>query len=224
MPNESKINRRVFESPEIRSIDAENRTVEFVASDNSVDSYGTVLPADKWDLSRYAKNGAVGYMHDLYGDSWSIKAEPDDIIGKGVAWMEEGKLLVRITFEPADLNERADKIFRKIQFGSLNAVSVGFMPNAAGHWGDRKAGEDPDVYYYNGQELLEVSVVNIPSNANAVRRSIECEREALPQKPQPKPEERNEDQTDHQKIVDESDDKSQLIIARANIARAMFNK
>ena len=154
----------------------------------------------------------------FYGDSWSIKAEPDDIIGKGVAWMEEGKLLVRITFEPADLNEKADKIFRKIQFGSLNAVSVGFMPNAAGHWGDRKAGEDPDVYYYNGQELLEVSVVNIPSNANAVRRSIECEREALPQKPAPE-----KDET-RQKEDEGRSDGSEIIIARANIARAMFNK
>ena len=42
--------------------------------------------------------------------------------------------------------------------------------------GDKERGEDPSVYYYNGQELLEVSVVNIPSNANALKRSIEEER------------------------------------------------
>lgn len=217
MPNESKINRRVLEAPECRAFDVENRTVEFVASDNSVDSYGTILPVSKWNLDRYAKNGAVGYMHDLYGDSWSIKADPDDIIGKGEAFVEGDQLIVRITFEPADLNPRADKIFRKIQFGTLNAVSVGFMPTAEGHWGDKRSGEDPDVYYYDGQELLEVSVVNIPANANAVRRSIEGEQEALP----PKPVEEEAPIVDKQ---EESQDNSDVIIARANIARAMFHK
>ena len=91
------------------------------------------------------------------------------------------------------------------------------MPTAEGHWGDKRSGEDPDVYYYDGQELLEVSVVNIPANANAVRRSIEGEQGALPPKPAPAAD----------PIVDkqeESKDNSDVIIARANIARAMFHK
>ena len=172
---EDKILRRWQESPEIRKVDEENRTVEFVASDNSVDSYHTVIPVDKWDLTRYQNNGIVGYMHDVYGDSWTKSADPDDIIGKGEAFIEEDKLIVRITFEPKELNERADKIFRKIQFGSLHAVSVGFRATKKGHMGDEERGEDPKVYYYAGQELLEVSVVNIPSNANALKRSIQEE-------------------------------------------------
>lgn len=173
---ETKIIRRCFEARELRTIDQELRTVEFVASDNSVDSYGTILPVDKWDLSRYKRNGIVGYMHDVYGDSWAKAADPDDVIGKGEAFVDNDQLIVRITFEPADLNEKADKIFRKLIFGSLHAVSVGFKPTAKGHMGDEERGEDPNVYYYNGQELLEVSVVNIPSNPNALMRSIEEER------------------------------------------------
>ena len=172
---EDKILRRWQESPEIRKVDEETRTVEFVASDNSVDSYGTVIPVDKWDLTRYQNNGIVGYMHDVYGASWTKSADPDDVIGKGVAFIEDEKLIVRITFEPAFLNPRADKIFRKLQFGSLHAVSVGFRATKKGHMGDEERGEDPKVYYYAGQELLEVSVVNIPSNANALKRSIEEE-------------------------------------------------
>jgi HK97 family phage prohead protease len=172
---EEKILRRWQDAPVIRKVDEETRTVEFVASDNSVDSYGTVLPVDKWDLKRYQNNGIVGYMHDVYGDSWTKSADPDDIIGKGEAFVEDDKLVVRITFEPADLNERADKIYRKIQFGSLHAVSVGFRATAKGHKGDEERGENPNVYYYNGQELLEVSVVNIPANANALKRSMEEE-------------------------------------------------
>jgi len=173
---ENKILRRWQDAPVIRSMDEEKRTIEFVASDNSVDSYGTVLPVDKWDLRRYEKNGIVGYMHDVYGDSWTKSADPDDIIGKGEAFVDDDKLVVRITFEPKELNERADKIWRKIQFGTLNAVSVGFRATAKGHKGDEERGEDPAVYYYGGQELLEVSVVNIPSNANALKRSLEEER------------------------------------------------
>ena len=172
-----KIIRRWQEAPEIRKIDEEKRTVEFVASDSSVDSYGTVRPVDKWDLSRYERNGIVGYMHDVYGESWTKSADPDDIIGKGVAFVEDDKLIVRITFEPKALNERADKIFRKIQFGTLNAVSVGFRATKKGHMGDEDRGENPEVYYYGGMELLEVSVVNIPSNANALKRSLEAERQ-----------------------------------------------
>ena len=192
------IMRRQIGSPEMRRVDPESRTIEFVASDNSVDSYGTVLPVDKWDLGRYAKNGVVGYMHDVYGDSWTKAADPDDVIGYGRAWVEDDKLVIAITFEPADLNERADKIFRKIQFGSLNAVSVGFQPNAAGHWGNKDDGEDPDVYYYNGQELLEVSVVNIPANSNAVRRSISEEMESHP-KPAPEKEDRSDEELEIKK-------------------------
>ena len=175
MKNENKIIRRYQEAPVIRKVDEEKRTVEFVASDGSVDSYKTVLPVDKWDLSRYEKNGIVGYMHDVYGESWTKSADPDDVIGKGEAFIEEDKLIVRITFEPASLNERADKIFRKIQFGSLHAVSVGFRATKKGHMGDEDRGENPDVYYYGGMELLEVSVVNIPSNANALKRAMEEE-------------------------------------------------
>lgn len=176
------INHRYIETPQVRKMDNDSRVVEFVASDNSVDSYGTVLPVNGWDLERYSRNGVVGYQHELYGDALT-GSDPDDVIGKGEAFVEDDKLVIRVTFEPADLNPKADKIYRKIQFGSIKGVSVGFTPLGEGHWGERKAGEDPEVYYFAGQELLEVSVVNIPSNKNAVKRSIAEEREALPERP-----------------------------------------
>lgn len=177
------INRRYIEGPQVRKVSEEDRTIEFVASDNSVDSYGTVLPVDKWILDRYAKNGVIGYQHEVYGGDVLRGSDPDDVIGKGTAFVEDDKLVVRVTFEPADLNEKADKIYRKVLFGSLNGVSVGFAPIGEGHWGSERKGEDPEVYYYAGQELLEVSIVNIPSNPNALRRSIDSEKANLPEKP-----------------------------------------
>ena len=216
--DETKIIRRFNDAPEIRKVDEEKRTVEFVASDSSVDSYGTVLPVDKWDLQRYQNNGIVGYMHDVYGASWTKSADPDDIIGKGEAFIEEDKLIVRITFEPKELNERADKIFRKIQFGSLHAVSVGFRATKKGHMGDEERGEDPKVYYYAGQELLEVSVVNIPSNANALKRSMEEEEasreyEEKTDQPEVKDEVRTEEASDYTSTIA----RARALLAKNNI-------
>ena len=163
--------RRQISGLQLRAQDEKQRMVEFVASTNSVDSYGTVLPVDKWDLRRYEKNGVIGYQHDIY---WSD--DPDNVIGRGEAFVDGDALVIRIFFEPADINPKAEKVFRKVLFGSINAVSVGFNPTAPGHWGDERKGENPDVYYFDGQELLEVSVVNVPSNPDAVKRSIAEER------------------------------------------------
>ena len=168
MADEKKDNilRRQIDHLELRATDEERRMVEFVASTGAVDTYGTVLPPDLWDLSRYARNGVVGYQHDIY-----YSDDPDNVIGRGEAYTANGELLIRIFFEPAELNSKADKVYRKVLFGSINAVSVGFRATAPGHWGRKADGEDPDVYYYNGQELMEVSVVNVPSNPDAVKRS-----------------------------------------------------
>lgn len=156
---------------EIRKVNEESRTITFVASDDTKDSAGTVLNQDNWDLRRFNSNGVIGYQHKVYG-GWDDTDNPDNVIGKGYAYIEDGKLMVDITFEPADINPLADKIYKKIQFGSLRAVSVGFLPIGRGKFGE---GEDANTYYFAGQELLEVSVVNIPSNPNALRKSLEAE-------------------------------------------------
>ena len=160
---------------EIRKKDEEKRTVTFIASDDTKDSAGTVLNQDNWDLTRFNKNGVIGYQHKVYG-SWDGTDNPDNVIGKGYAYVEDKKLMVEITFEPADINPLAEKIYQKILFGSLRAVSVGFLPVGQGRFGE---GKDSNTYYFAGQELLEVSVVNIPANPNALKKSLEAEQEYL---------------------------------------------
>ena len=130
---------------------------------------------DNWDLTRFNKNGVIGYQHKVYG-SWDGTDNPDNVIGKGYAYVEDKKLMVEITFEPADINPLAEKIYQKILFGSLRAVSVGFLPVGQGRFGE---GKDSNTYYFAGQELLEVSVVNIPANPNALKKSLEAEQEYL---------------------------------------------
>jgi len=197
--NMSEIHYRIFSS-EIRKRDEETRTITFVASDGSRDRAHTVLNQDNWSLKRYEKNPIIGYQHEVYG-GWD-GSDPDNIIGKGRAYVEDGKLMVDITFEPKDINEKAEKIYQKLLFGSLNAVSVGFLPIGKGSWGKGEEaidGSNP-TYYYAGQELLEISVVNIPSNPNAVRRAMEYEQNELKalmeaEKPEPAPELQPEDRS-----------------------------
>ena len=153
----------------------EDRTIQFVASDNTRDSYRTVLPVDKWDLTRYDKNGVVTYQHNAFS------SDPDMVIGRGVAQVEGDELIVAITFETADLNPIADKVFRKILAGTINAVSVFFNPTKRGYWGTGEEAENGSkpTYYYDGQELLEVAVVVLPGNPNSTKRTFEENRDIL---------------------------------------------
>lgn len=173
----TKLNRNL-ECCEIRKGEEGSRKMTFVASDFSRDRYKTVLNQDNWQLKDYNRNGIIAYQHDTYS------SDPDCIIGKGRAFTEldskgKNRLMIEIEFEPAEMNELADKVYKKLQFGTLNAVSVGFRPIGKGTWGkgDEGPGQPNETYYYAGQELLEVSVVNIPANPNALRRSAEDEDE-----------------------------------------------
>jgi phage head maturation protease len=84
------------------------------------------------------------------------------------------------------MDERADKTWRMVEAGFLNAVSVGFLPTVAPNF--IRAEPDKDGYAaitgfeFVGQELLELSVVPVPANpqALAVAKSlgIEAERNA----------------------------------------------
>lgn len=202
----SKIINVSYRHSEIREIrkKEDERTITFVASDSTRDSAGTVLNQDNWDLTRFNSNGIIGYQHKVYG-GWDDTDNPDNVIGKGHAYVEDGKLMVDITFEPKEINELAEKIYQKVLFGSLRAVSVGFLPIGKGRFGE---GADAETYYFAGQQLLEVSVVNIPANPNALRKSMEAENDFLEaerkrlleetkvDEPAPEPHEEEHDQRD----------------------------
>ena len=204
----SKIKVRSF-AAEIRSVNEETRTVTFVASDGSRDSAHTVLNPEGWDLSRFEKNPIIGYNHNIYG-GWSPE-DVDFVIGKGRAYVEGKQLLVDITFEPASFNELAEKVYQKGLFGSINAVSVGFLPLGGGAWGkgDEGPGEPNETYYYSGQQLLEISVVNIPANPNATKKGEDPEEDELkelraqaaPKGPQDQPEDRGAENANRVEVI-----------------------
>ena len=155
----------------------ETRTVQFVISSARKDRHGTILDLDGWDLESYNRNPIVGYQHDVYGDSFLQSPNPDSVIGMGRVFREGDELIGEVKFEPSDINPLADKILKKVKFGTLRATSVGFLPVAKGKWGqgeESRDGSNP-TYYYGKRELLEFSIVNIPSNSDALVRKLEDE-------------------------------------------------
>lgn len=166
-----------------QAINEDERRATFIASDSSRDAHGTVVNQDGWSLERYNKNPIVGYQHDVYGSDFCVKASPDDVIGKGHAYVEHTRneedkvLMLDIIFDGTHKegtgNEVAEKVFQKVKKGFLNAVSVGFLELGKGKTVEEKDGDGnaSKTYFFEGQELLEVSVVNIPSNSNAVATS-----------------------------------------------------
>lgn len=209
-------------TPEVRK-SKDSRKVTFVASDGTRDSAGTVLNQDGWDLERFNKNGIIGYQHKVYG-GWDDTDNPDNVIGKGHAYVEEGKLMVDIEFEPKEINELAEKVYQKILFGSLKAVSVGFLPIGKGEWGkgEEAVGGTKPTYYYAGQQLLEVSVVNIPANPNALKKAFDAEAEevkALREAEEKRMEDENKPDIQDTKAVDDLEIQRTLTVAEATLLK-----
>jgi len=163
---EITLNKVVTREAVFRAVNEEARSAEFVISTEAVDTYGTVFKVSGWDLKRYERNPIVCYAHKSYGDN------PDTIIGTSEVFVEGEVLVGRLVFEPETINPLAEKVFRKVQHGTLRMASIGANPKR-GHWGDDKLGEDPDVIYFDEQELLEWSIVPLGSNPDAMKRSAE---------------------------------------------------
>lgn len=152
----------------------ETRTIPFVISDTSRDRHRTIFSADGWDLAAYQRNPIVGYMHDVFGGDLCEGPDPDKVIGIGRVYAEGDQLIGETTFEPKEINDTAEKIFRKVIFGSLRSSSISFSELVRGVWGlgDQAAGGPDETYFVGQRELLEYSIVNIPSNRNAQKRTM----------------------------------------------------
>lgn len=164
---------------EIRAFDPVSaeatRYVEFIISSAAKDRHNSVLNMKGWQLDNFNANPIVGYQHNVYGSNMCYPDNPDDVLGPGRAFLEGDKLIGGITFETKDINPLAEKILRKVLNKTLRATSVGFMEVGAGETKatkDDKGATIDETYYFAGQELLEFSIVNIPSNPTAVGRSI----------------------------------------------------
>lgn len=133
-----------------------------VINDESLNSYGFWVKTDGIDLTAFLKNPVMLYNHNR---SYEGKTDDQLPIGK---WkdlrIENGQLTGEPVFDEND--EFACKIKQKYEDGILSACSMGFRPI---EWSTEpellKAGQTAATV--TRCLLLEISICDIPSNANA---------------------------------------------------------
>ncbi len=146
----------------IKTVDAENFSLEAVFSSQKEDRHGDVVMQDGWDLKMFKKNPVILNSHN-YDDA-------TEVIGRATNLKIVGnELHGKITFAVNE-NPKAKIIFDLYAGGFLNAFSVGFIP--------KKFKED-DYFTIEESELLEVSAVSVPANAWALAKSKGIDVESL---------------------------------------------
>ena len=139
----------------------------FIASTAGVDRYGDVVDQATWALAAYNMNPVIQVDHD-----WRAEKNVGKASSIGV---EGGQLVVEVEWGSSPF---AVEIAQKVMDGHLSAVSVGFR-SATTVYRDSLPKDDPYYgqrgYLYRDNTLLEVSVVVIPANAEAVliRRALD---------------------------------------------------
>ena len=122
----------------------------FVLCDsNTINSYGFRIRLEGMNLDRFRSNPVMLYQHDKFS-----------VIGR---WenirIEDGRLLADAKFDSED--ELARQVEGKVERGFLKGCSVGILINDMILIGD--------VYEATATELMEASIVSIPSDAGAIR-------------------------------------------------------
>jgi len=152
------------------------RTLQFIGSDETVDRDGDILSIAGWDFTDFKKNPVALLDHNY----WSAI---DNIIGKATPKIDKAqkRLVFDIEFATADLNPRAERAFKMAQAGFLRTTSVGFIPTKSRHLDEEERKEEAKKRgskklprrIFEKQELLEISLVTVPSNPNAVALAYE---------------------------------------------------
>ena len=156
---------KVYRPERMKVLDEANGLVTATVSSESQDRDGDVIRAAGWSLDNFHAHPVLLASHDYsslrsqIGIWESMRIEGTEM--KGVARFFIGKG-----------NEEADWAFELAKENAL-AFSVGFIPdmekaaplNAKDAYGMRGM-------EFNGQELLEVSAVTVPSNPDALQRFV----------------------------------------------------
>jgi HK97 family phage prohead protease len=149
-------------SASITSLDADARAFDVVASTSAEDLHGEVLEQD-WKLDRFLKSPVVFFGHE----SWDLP------IGKAEnVRVEDGELRARIVLLSAKANPRAEQVLQAMNEGALRAVSVGYRPGK--RTSEKRGGREVVVHSEN--ELLEISIVGIGANPEALAKSEDVSR------------------------------------------------
>ncbi len=142
-----------------RAADGDKRELDVIASTGEIDAYNERIDPRGWDLARYLANPVVLLQHDSYGFP----------IGSASNVRVDGDAL-RATLRLVDskAHPKGDQVYELAKQGALRSVSVGFrsLATATEKIGGR------DVVVHTRAELIEISLVAIPANPNALIHEV----------------------------------------------------
>lgn len=130
---------------------AANGRFRVLASTAAIDRQGDIVRQDGWELENFKKNPVILWAHD-YDELPIGKATELNVSVEG--------LEIEFEFAPAEGNPKAAQVQKLMEEGYLNAVSVGFIP------------KERNGNVIIRSELLELSVVPVPANQEALRLAM----------------------------------------------------
>jgi HK97 family phage prohead protease len=148
----------------------EGTTTRVIASTDSVDRMGDVVEQE-WNLDHYKANPVILQNHDYRSPVVGRATEISLVRGP-----EGSSLEMQIEWDKDPSNPDGQRIASQFERGFMSAVSVGFRPGKVTPRSDLP--EDHKHYGAKGyvlsaNELLEVSAVPVPANAEALAKGLE---------------------------------------------------
>ena len=131
-------------------------------STSSVDRHGEIVDVETLDVSKFMQNPVVLFGHDY----WAFP------VGKALTVTKEdgGKTLVGEFQLAVDDSEEAATLYKLWAGGFINAMSIGFIPKDIVE--EHQEGDEHSTTIYKNAELIEVSIVPVPANSEALRRAV----------------------------------------------------
>jgi hypothetical protein len=147
-----------------------SRVVTFRASTPRIDRHGTRVDPSGLKTDAYDKNPIFVWGHDAYGSMFGGTPDMEHVLGRVIAHRKSSQAFdIDVEFATEDENPKAERAFKLVKKGFLNAVSIGFIPLK---WHDEgeEAGKMP-LRVYDEAEITEISLVSLPSNQDCIALS-----------------------------------------------------
>ena len=138
-----------------------DRTLEMAGSTEDKDRMGDIIRASGWKTKSFKKNPVFMWVHDY-------SLPPIGRANKVWVDKETQKLMFNIEFASTEIYEFADTIYKLYKGGFLHATSVGFIPLDWEGKNEENQYPEREGNVFTSQELLELSAVPVPANANAL--------------------------------------------------------
>ena len=140
---------------EIKASKEDDRTINFIASSEIVDRDREIIKLAGMDLKQYKKNPVILFSHQR----GSLP------IGKAVSIVKsKGQLKMKVEFADEETYPFGYQVYKLVKNGFLNACSIGFSVD----WSKIEYDEKKNVRIFNKTELLELSIVSIGANQDAL--------------------------------------------------------